>query len=84
MELIERIFPKANESRAEAAKKLLQNLSKFTEEKVDQMRRQKDEELEQYIKQTLRAKRFEAKANQVMGQQPPMEGMRVKPAAAEQ
>ena len=31
------------------------------------MRRQKDEELEQYIKQTQRAKRFEAKANQVMG-----------------
>lgn len=31
------------------------------------MRRQKDEELEQYIKQTQRAKRFEAKANQAMG-----------------
>ena len=31
------------------------------------MRRQKDEELEQYIKQTMRAQRFAAKANQVMG-----------------
>jgi len=29
---------------------LLAGLSKFTEEKVDNMRRQKDEELEQYIK----------------------------------
>ena len=33
------------------------------------MRRQKDEELEQYIKQTQRAKRFEAKANLVTGDQ---------------
>lgn len=46
---------------------MLAGLSKFTEEKVDNMRRQKDEELESYIKQTQRAKRFEAKANQVMG-----------------
>jgi len=48
---------------------MLQNLSRYPEEKVDQMRRQKDEELEQYIKQTQRAKRFEAKANQVQGDQ---------------
>ena len=42
-------------------------MAKFQEEKVDNMRRQKDEELEQYIKQTQRAKRFEAKTNQAAG-----------------
>ena len=46
---------------------MLAGLGKFTEEKVDNMRRQKDEELEAYIKQTQRAKRFEAKSNQVLG-----------------
>ena len=40
---------------------MLAGLAKYTEDKVDQMRKQKDEELEQYIKQTQRAKRFEAK-----------------------
>ena len=49
------------------AQKMMQNLQRYPEEKVDQMRRQKDEELEQYIKQTMRAQRFAAKANQVMG-----------------
>jgi hypothetical protein len=34
-------------------------LAKYAEEKVDQMRRQKDEELEHYIKQAERAKRHE-------------------------
>ena len=29
---------------------MMQQLQRFPEEKIDQMRRQKDEELEQYIK----------------------------------
>lgn len=66
-EQIERVFQRQPEQSAQQAQKVLAGLSKFTEEKVDNMRRQKDEELEQYIKQTQRAKRFEAKANQVMG-----------------
>jgi len=38
-EVIERAFPKQAEMQAQAAQKLLAGLSKFTEEKVDQMRR---------------------------------------------
>ena len=45
-ESIERIFPRQPEQSAQQAQKVLSGLSKFTEEKVDQMRRQKDEELE--------------------------------------
>jgi len=50
LEVIERLFPRTQESSAQAAQKMMQNLTRFPEEKVDQMRRQKDEELEQYIK----------------------------------
>ena len=45
-EIIERVFPRQAEPAAQQAQKALAGLSKFTEEKVDQMRRQKDEELE--------------------------------------
>jgi len=41
--------------------KALANMQKYAEEKVDSMRRQKDEELEQYKKDIERAKRFESK-----------------------
>jgi len=49
-EVIERVFQRTQEGQAQAAQKMMQNLTRFPEEKVDQMRRQKDEELEQYIK----------------------------------
>ena len=48
------------------------------------MRRQKDEELEQYIKQTQRAKRFEAKANQVMGGSQEPKVVKMQAVAAQQ
>ena len=48
------------------------------------MRRQKDEELEQYIKQTQRAKRFEAKANQVIGQAQASPDIKLVKAQAQQ
>ena len=59
-DVIERNFEKVAEQSAQA-NKLLAAMAKYPEEKVDQMRRQKDEELEHYIKQTQRAKRFENK-----------------------
>jgi hypothetical protein len=34
-------------------------MKRYSEDKVDQMRQQKDEELEQYKKEIERAKRFE-------------------------
>ena len=62
---VERVFQRKPEQSAQQAQKILAGLSKFTEEKVDNMRKQKDEELEQYIKQTQRAKRFEDKNAQM-------------------
>lgn len=49
-EIVERVFQRVQEQSAAQAQKVLAGLSKFTEDKVDQMRRQKDDELEQYIK----------------------------------
>ena len=59
-DVCERDFEKIPEQSAQASK-LLAGMAKYPEEKVDQMRRQKDEELEHYVKQTQRAKRFESK-----------------------
>ena len=59
-DIIERSFEKVPEQSAQNAK-LVAAMAKYPEEKVDQMRRQKDEELDHYIKQTQRAKRFENK-----------------------
>jgi ribosomal protein L44E len=41
--------------------KFLEQQSKFTDERVDNMRKQKDEELEQYKRDIERQKRFEQK-----------------------
>ena len=38
----------------------LGDLKKYAEEKIDAMRQQKDEELEQYKKEIERSKRFES------------------------
>jgi hypothetical protein len=39
---------------------ILGDMRRYLEEKVDSMRQQKDEELEQYKKEIERAKRFES------------------------
>lgn len=41
--------------------KFLEQQSKFADERVDNMRKQKDEELEQYKRDIERQKRFEQK-----------------------
>lgn len=41
--------------------KALANINKYAEEKVDAMRRQKDDELDHYKREIERAKRFEQK-----------------------
>jgi hypothetical protein len=56
-DIIEQIFPKSN---ANTQGVQLGDLKKYAEEKVDAMRAQKDEELEQYKKEIERAKRFES------------------------
>lgn len=42
---------------------MLGDVRRYAEDKVDSMRQQKDEELEQYKKEIERAKRFEATGN---------------------
>ena len=56
-DIIEQVFPKSN---ANTQGVQLGDLKKYAEEKVDAMRAQKDEELEQYKKEIERAKRFES------------------------
>lgn len=60
-ELIEASMPKAaSAATAKDPAAVLGDLRRWAEDKVDAMRQQKDEELEQYKKEIERAKRFEA------------------------
>eukprot|EP00347_Sterkiella_histriomuscorum_P003178 403365291 len=56
-DIIEQQFPKANSNQQGVQ---LGDLKKYAEEKIDAMRQQKDEELEQYKKEIERSKRFES------------------------
>ena len=55
---VEEKFPKSEE-KVEATEKGLGAMEKYIEEKVDAMRKLKDEELEQYKKESERQKRLE-------------------------
>ena len=55
---VEEKFPKSEE-KGEATEKSLGAMDKFVEEKIDAMRKLKDEELEQYKKESERQKRLE-------------------------
>jgi len=55
-DLVEQQFPKTNQSHIAVA---LGDMKRYTEEKVDTMRQQKDEELEQYKKEIERSKRID-------------------------
>ena len=57
-DIIEAQFPRINRDE-QNIQLILGDFKKFSEEKVDNMRKQKDEELEQYKKEIERAKRFE-------------------------
>lgn len=65
-DIIEQIFPKSNVNTQGVQ---LGDMKRYAEEKVDAMRAQKDEELEQYKKEIERAKRFESQkvASQIGG-----------------
>ena len=67
-EIVEAQFEKLPDQSAQTSKALA-NMAKYAEEKVDNMRRQKDEELEQYKKDIERAKRFESKQMATAGGQ---------------
>lgn len=58
-DIIEAQFPKTNKEQ-QNINQILGDFKRFAEDKVDQMRKQKDEELEQYKKDIERAKRFES------------------------
>ena len=60
-EIIESQFPKAQDQDGDRTTRFLQSMAKYADEKVDNMRRQKDEELEQYRRDIERQKRFEGK-----------------------
>ena len=58
-ELLESQIPKIATSAMKDPQQVLGDMRRYLEEKVDSMRQQKDEELEQYKKEIERAKRFE-------------------------
>lgn len=58
-ELIESQIPKNAASTNKDPAQVLGDMRRYLEDKVDSMRQQKDEELEQYKKEIERAKRFE-------------------------
>lgn len=49
------------QDQSQATAQIFGNMAKYADEKVDAMRKQKDEELEHYKKEIERAKRFESK-----------------------
>jgi hypothetical protein len=53
-------MPKISTTAAKDPAAVLGDLRRWAEDKVDAMRQQKDEELEQYKKEIERAKRFDA------------------------
>ena len=55
---VEKNFKKVPEDDSRESQ-ALNNMHKFSEEKVDKMRMQKDQELEDYKREIERAKRFE-------------------------
>ena len=57
-EVVESTFERTPEDKHNAAPKILSLMAKYPDDKVDAMRRQKDEELENYKKEIERAKRF--------------------------
>jgi dynein light intermediate chain 2 len=59
-ELIEQSMPKISTTAAKDPAAVLGEMRRWAEDKVDAMRQQKDEELEQYKKEIERAKRFDA------------------------
>jgi hypothetical protein len=59
-EIIESQIPKVATSAMKDPNQILGDMRRYLEEKVDSMRQQKDEELEQYKKEIERAKRFES------------------------
>ena len=60
-ESVEAQFEKVAEQQNVNLSKFNQAMAKFTDERVDNMRKQKDEELEQYKRDIERQKRFEQK-----------------------
>ena len=73
-DIIEAQFPKSNKEQ-QNINQILGDFKRFGEDKVDQMRKQKDEELDQYKKDIERSKRFE---NQKGGAAIPQEKVVVK------
>lgn len=61
-ESVEAQFEKVPEQQNVNLSKFSQQKAKFTDERVDNMRKQKDEELEQYKRDIERQKRFEQKS----------------------
>lgn len=59
-DLIEQIIPKTVTQANKDPAQVLGDMRRYAEDKVDSMRQQKDEELEQYKKEIERAKRFDA------------------------
>ena len=59
-ELVEAQIPKVGNSAMKDPAQILGDMRRYQEDKVDSMRLQKDEELEQYKKEIERAKRFES------------------------
>lgn len=59
-ELVESQIPKNSTAANKDPSQVLGDMRRYAEDKVDSMRQQKDEELEQYKKEIERAKRFEA------------------------
>lgn len=63
-EVVENTFERQPEEKHNPAPKVLSLMGKYPDDKIDAMRRQKDEELENYKKEIERAKRFANKQAQ--------------------
>lgn len=64
---VENNFEKVPDQQNVNLSKFMNQMTKYADERVDNMRRQKDEELEQYKRDIERQKRFEGKTR---GDQP--------------
>jgi fructose-1,6-bisphosphatase len=57
-EVVEQTFERQAEDKTNTGPKILSIMAKYPDDKIDAMRRQKDEELENYRKEIERSKRF--------------------------
>lgn len=77
LQSVEKVVPKVPDQQNDKLSKFLNQMTKYADERVDNMRRQKDEELEQYKRDIERKKRLDVKRGEASAT--PLQSKNVEP-----